>query len=53
MMAWLEMHGGLVVMLVFIAMFLMFAVWAYRPLNRSKLEAYGRIPLEESPYGKK
>ena len=51
MMEWLALHGGMAVLVVFFALFLAFAFWAYRPSNRNKLESYGQIPLKESQNG--
>lgn len=48
---WLAMHGQLTVLLVFFGIFVGFAVWAYAPANKAKLEKYGHIPLEERPEG--
>lgn len=51
MMDWLTDHSGLVGLLLFVGLFLGFAVWAYRPSNKEKMEQYGKIPLEESRHG--
>ena len=47
MIDWLAQHGQLAVLLMFFGIFMGFAVWAYRPANKAKLEKYGHIPLEE------
>ncbi len=52
MMDWLATHGGTMVLLMFFAMFLMFAVWAFAPGNKKRMEAYGQIPLKENDDGK-
>lgn len=44
-------HGPLAVLIVFFMIFIAFAVWAYKPQNKNKMEDYGQIPLKESPNG--
>ena len=49
MMDWVAEHGSLLVLITFFALFLGFAVWAYAPANKRKMETYGQIPLQEEP----
>lgn len=44
-------HGRLIVMLLFIAIFLGFGLWAFLPRNKKKFEDFGSIPLKENHYG--
>lgn len=39
-------HGRLAVLLLFFVMFVGFALWAYAPRNKSKMERCGEIPLK-------
>ena len=47
MIDWLNVHGSLLVLLVFFAIFLAFAFWAFLPANKKKMDDYGNIPLKE------
>lgn len=51
MMDWLTANASMVVLVLFMAIFLAFAFWAYRPANRAMLKEYGDIPLKESRDG--
>jgi cbb3-type cytochrome oxidase subunit 3 len=42
-----ETQIGMAVLVAFAGSFLGICVWALWPANRSRLTAYGRIPLEE------
>ena len=50
-MDWLAQNGSLLVLVMFFALFLGFAFWAYRPSNKSKFQTYGQIPLKENGDG--
>lgn len=43
----LAQHGPLASLLLFFTLFMVFALWAYLPRNKARLESYGRIPLNE------
>jgi cbb3-type cytochrome oxidase subunit 3 len=47
MMDWLATNGGTLVLVVFFAMFLGFAFWAFVPGNKQRMDEYGKIPLKE------
>ena len=47
MIDWLIAHGSMMVLLLFFAIFLGFAFWAYAPRNRMRMDDYGHIPLKE------
>ena len=51
MMDWLATQGGLLVLVMFFALFLGVAVWAYRPSGKGQMEDYGNIPLRETGDG--
>ena len=51
MIDWLAVHGGLVVLVLFFTLFLMFAFWAYVPANKNKMDEYGQIPFKEKSDG--
>jgi cbb3-type cytochrome oxidase subunit 3 len=48
---WLAANGSLLVLLVFFAMFLGFAFWAFAPGNKKRMKDYGHIPLKEASDG--
>jgi cbb3-type cytochrome oxidase subunit 3 len=48
---WLAAKGNLVILVMFFAMFLGFALWAYAPTNRKRMKKYGDIPLREAVDG--
>jgi cbb3-type cytochrome oxidase subunit 3 len=52
MIDWLANHGGMLVLMMFFILFLAFSLWAYLPANKTKMRAYGHIPLKEEDNGK-
>ena len=44
--------AGLIGLLFFFIIFVGIVVWAYMPANRERLEAHGRIPLDDTEYDK-
>lgn len=48
MMDWLATQGNILVLVIFFLMFLGFAVWAYRPKNKDRMQRDSEIPLKES-----
>lgn len=42
-----QTYIGMIVLVAFVISFLAICVWALWPSNRSRLTAYGHIPLEE------
>jgi cbb3-type cytochrome oxidase subunit 3 len=52
MIDWLSNHGGTLVLLMFFTMFLAFALWAFLPRNKQRMEHYAQIPLKETSDGK-
>ena len=44
-------HGSEAVLLVFLAVFLGFGFWAYRPRNKTRMQEYGNILFKESQDG--
>jgi cbb3-type cytochrome oxidase subunit 3 len=51
MIDWLSDNGGMLVLVLFFTMFLVFAGWALAPGNKKKMEDYGHIPLKETGDG--
>jgi len=51
MMDWIVAHGSVVVLFVFMAVFLGFGFWAYKPSNKSQMQSFGDIPFKESHDG--
>ena len=52
-MSWLADNAGLVGLLFFFGVFTGIAIWAYRPANKSKIEALKNIPLaDEDNHGR-
>lgn len=48
MIEWISQHGGYALLLVFFIAFTGIGVWAYLPVNRSKLEQHRNIPFRET-----
>ena len=48
MMEWLAAQGGVLVLVMFFVAFLGFALWAYLPSNKKRMEDCGHIPLKEN-----
>ena len=51
MMAWLAAYGPMIVLPVFMALFVGYGFWAYRPSNKKQMSEYGEIPFKESHDG--
>lgn len=43
----IALHSGLIVTVLFFAMFTGIAIWSYLPRNKQRLQSYARIPLED------
>ncbi|TAH32485.1 MAG: cbb3-type cytochrome c oxidase subunit 3 [Alphaproteobacteria bacterium] len=39
---------GTWMLIFFFALFVLIAIWAFRPENKKKMEQHGKIPLEEN-----
>ena len=48
MMDWLAQYGSELVLVMFFAMFLAFAAWAYAPSNKKRMNDNAAIPLREN-----
>lgn len=48
MMDWVSTYSGYIVLLTFFTAFIGIAIWAYRPSNKTLLEAYRDIPFRET-----
>ena len=48
MLDWLTQHGATLVLVMFFIALVGFALWAYAPRNKQKLEDHAQIPLRET-----
>jgi cbb3-type cytochrome oxidase subunit 3 len=51
MIDFLVKFGPMIVLPLFLAVFLGFGFWAYRPSNKKAMDDYGNIPFKESRDG--
>lgn len=48
MIDWLAQHAGMIGLLLFVTMFLIFAAWAYAPSNKERMKQDAEIPFREN-----